>query len=114
MSTRAALEIACDDLEGRRLPDDEGRRLMVQVARASLDRPPQTADDLPRREAKAQRDRHLIELASQHCHDLTEIRPRVRRILTWESYPAHPLRKDYPLRGRGERETFEVIKRDSA
>jgi len=40
--------------------------------------------------------------------------PDLRRILTWESYPAHPLRKDYPLRGRGERETFRVIKRDSA
>jgi len=40
--------------------------------------------------------------------------PDLRRILTWESYPAHPLRKDYPLRGRGERESFEVINRDSA
>ena len=26
--------------------------------------------------------------------------PDLRRILTWEAYPAHPLRKDYPLRGR--------------
>ena len=40
--------------------------------------------------------------------------PDLRRILTWESYPAHPLRKDYPLRGRGEREAFRVINRDSA
>jgi len=40
--------------------------------------------------------------------------PDLRRILTWESFPAHPLRKDYPLRGRGERETFEVVGRDSA
>ena len=40
--------------------------------------------------------------------------PDLRRILTWESYPAHPLRKDYPLRGRSERETFEVVTRDSA
>jgi len=40
--------------------------------------------------------------------------PDLRRILTWESYPAHPLRKDYPLRGRGERETYRVIDRDSA
>ena len=40
--------------------------------------------------------------------------PDLRRILTWESYPAHPLRKDYPLRGRGEREDFRVIDRDSA
>jgi len=40
--------------------------------------------------------------------------PDLRRILTWESYPAHPLRKDYPLRGRGEREDYIVIDRDSA
>jgi NADH-quinone oxidoreductase subunit C len=40
--------------------------------------------------------------------------PDLRRILTWESYPAHPLRKDYPLRGRGEREDYRVVGRDSA
>lgn len=40
--------------------------------------------------------------------------PDLRRILLWEAYPAHPLRKDYPLRGRGERETYRVIERDSA
>jgi len=40
--------------------------------------------------------------------------PDLRRILTWEAYPAHPLRKDYPLTGRGERETYAVLERDSA
>lgn len=40
--------------------------------------------------------------------------PDLRRILTWESYPAHPLRKDYPLRGRGERETYKILQRDSS
>lgn len=40
--------------------------------------------------------------------------PDLRRILTWESFKAHPLRKDYPLRGRGEREDFEVITPESA
>ena len=34
-------------------------------------------------------------------------------ILLWEDYPAPPLRKDYPLRGRGERENLEVIDRDA-
>jgi NADH-quinone oxidoreductase subunit C len=40
--------------------------------------------------------------------------PDLRRILTWESYPAHPLRKDYPLRGRGEREAYKVVDRTDA
>lgn len=39
--------------------------------------------------------------------------PDLRRIVTWEEFKAHPLRKDYPLRGRGEREDFAVITRDS-
>ncbi|GAB4382764.1 MAG: NADH-quinone oxidoreductase subunit C [Phycisphaerales bacterium] len=40
--------------------------------------------------------------------------PDLRRILLWEEYPAHPLRKDYPLRGRGERETYRVVDRTSS
>ncbi len=38
--------------------------------------------------------------------------PDLRRLLTWEGFPAFPLRKDYPLRGRGERENYEVFPRD--
>lgn len=40
--------------------------------------------------------------------------PDLRRILTWAEFPAHPLRKDYPLRGRGEREQYGVLDRTSA
>jgi len=39
--------------------------------------------------------------------------PDLRRILTWEGFKAHPLRKDYPLRGRGEREDYDVLTRES-
>lgn len=39
--------------------------------------------------------------------------PDLRRILTWESFPAHPLRKDYPVRGRGEREHYRIVDRSS-
>jgi NADH-quinone oxidoreductase subunit C len=38
--------------------------------------------------------------------------PDLRRILTWSGFGNHPLRKDYPLQGRGERHNFPVITRD--
>ncbi len=40
--------------------------------------------------------------------------PDLRRILTWDGFKAHPLRKDYPLRGRGEREDYPVLTTESA
>ena len=40
--------------------------------------------------------------------------PDHRRIVLPDEFTAHPLRKDYPLQGRGERHNFEPITRSSA
>ncbi len=40
--------------------------------------------------------------------------PNLRRILMPEEFTAFPLRKDYPLQGRGERHNFPVLERSDA
>ncbi|MGE5610172.1 MAG: NADH-quinone oxidoreductase subunit C [Bacillota bacterium] len=40
--------------------------------------------------------------------------PDLRRILTWNGFASYPLRKDYPLRGVGEREDYKIVTRESA
>lgn len=40
--------------------------------------------------------------------------PDLRRILTWNGFGNFPLRKDYPLRGVGEREDYKIVTREGA
>jgi NADH-quinone oxidoreductase subunit C len=40
--------------------------------------------------------------------------PDLRRILTWNGFGSYPLRKDYPLRGIGERENYKIVTRETA
>lgn len=54
----------------------------------------------------------------RECYDMLGIifkgHPDHRRIFTWNGFGSYPLRKDYPLRGIGEREKYKIVTRDSA
>jgi NADH-quinone oxidoreductase subunit C len=86
---------------------ESGERLTVRVP---LDEPDLTVPSLVPLWAGA-------DWLEREVWDLFGVRfkghPDLRRIVLPDAFTAHPLRKDYPLQGRGERHNFPIVRRGS-
>ncbi len=82
-----------------------GERLVVK---AGVDDPdPTVASVVPLWPGADWMEREVFDMFGIRFHG----HPDLRRILMPEEFAAYPLRKDYPLRGRGERHNFPVLTR---
>lgn len=87
------------------LNTDSGERLTV---RSFVDEPePAVPSVVPLWEGANWLEREVWDLFGVRF----EGHPDLRRIVLPEEFTAHPLRKDYPMQGRGERHNFPVITR---
>lgn len=82
-----------------------GERLFVKVMLNDPD--PSVASVYPLWKGADWLEREVFDMYGIHF----EGHPDLRRILMPEEYTSFPLRKDYPLRGRGERHNFPTITR---
>lgn len=87
------------------LDTDSGLRLMIRVLLNEPDLELPTAVNLWR--GADWMEREVFDMFGIHFAG----HPDLRRILMPEEFTSFPLRKDYPLKGRGERHNFEVITR---
>ena len=113
MSTTAPLDQALADLAAGRLPDEAGRRAIVEVVECSIER-----DAGLHRKARAERDRLIVEFANQYAAHLESARAKAalldqiaRRYQggRWR-YHRDRLRLPVELHGHPERFVWTILK----
>lgn len=94
MPTRAAIDLALDDLAAGRAPDAEAGRRIAELARAMAQTDAGAA--MLKRRAILERDHLLLELAACHFDALPSVRAQARAILTAaQRYEASGWRHDH-------------------